>query len=581
MDKSRRQTLRNNIFTPGFVIFALIYIFIIALDWQKVVPLLSDTSMHWAPHVLTMWLRDDFYTSPGLSIVNQGNYPPFIQLFELLFSKAAGVYREGLLFAAIQLLAFSMIMPVFRKLTWQKKHNFKQWGVLLLSTGVVIAIPLMFFVSDFYSSLEVDAILGVIFAYCVFVAIQESKKFTLVGLLRLSLAVTFLCMSKQIAIVLAALVVLIYLGNLFIVQYKDYSVKKVITYIKRWKNNWKTLVAVILLILLPLVCLEIWSHQIAGYKQPDPSIAIFHINPSDILQTPSIFLGHSGSAAQQFFSHSFISHILFDPGGFLLNIFGAVSYMQLVLLFVGFIVLSLFLAKKKDDRKRIAIVGVLITAGWFLYCFVLYCTFLYGGMKDVEMMDIDTPNRYLRTYIFAMFILVVFYIVKRLLDNRGAFNKRLAIFVTITFMIVFGIFFNKDTLASFGVKSTAEHKAEFTSLNIYQTKDDLAKLSKISGGTFQKPAKILITAATDNERHYLQYNALPNRITLILFEKDTTRDSICGKLAVNDYLVISWNYPNESDWSTIRSCLTGNYDLFQGSIYKIIKNNNDISLQKV
>src|SRR5690606_23097212 len=60
-DKDRSKVLRENIFTPGFVAFVLIYVFLVAIDWFKVVPLLSDTSMHWAPHVWTMWLTDNFY----------------------------------------------------------------------------------------------------------------------------------------------------------------------------------------------------------------------------------------------------------------------------------------------------------------------------------------------------------------------------------------------------------------------------------------------------------------------------------------------------------------------------------------
>ena len=53
IDKNKRDLLKNYIFTPGFVIYTLLYIFIVALSWNKVIPLLSDSSMHWAPAMMT------------------------------------------------------------------------------------------------------------------------------------------------------------------------------------------------------------------------------------------------------------------------------------------------------------------------------------------------------------------------------------------------------------------------------------------------------------------------------------------------------------------------------------------------
>lgn len=197
LDKYRRKLLKEQIFTPGFFVFALLYVFLFILNWLKVVPLLSDSSMHWAPHVWTMLLRNDFYTSPNLSLVIHGDYPPFIQLFELIWIKAAGMYREGLLFFAIQILSFSMLLPILSKFSWTKARK-KDWLMILLFTCTFITIPMIFFVSNFYSSLDVDTVLAFIFAYGAYLAFTESRKFTVFGVLNLSLATTFIIMSKQI-----------------------------------------------------------------------------------------------------------------------------------------------------------------------------------------------------------------------------------------------------------------------------------------------------------------------------------------------------------------------------------------------
>lgn len=586
LDKERARTLKELIFTPGFVIFCIIYLFAVLFGWSKVVPLLSDSSMHWAPHVWTMWLRDDFYTSPGVSLVIHGDYPPAIQLFELIWSKVAGVYHEGLLFVAIQVLSFSMLFPVFGSFTWHKQHKLKDWLIILLVTATLLSLPLIFFVSGFYASLDVDTILAFIFAYGVYLAITESRKFTLTGLAKLSLAITFLVLTKQIAIVLAGIVVLIYLLSLCLSYREHIRIKtlstKTIGYFRQWKKHWKTLAITALLILLPLAFIKLWSAQTTDFVTPGGGVAIFHLNPVDTLQIPDILDHDAGSQAQQYFSRGFIKHMFFDSAGFLLNNVSSVSYMQVVLLFVGAMLLIWSIFQDRNDRNRVVIVATIITVGWFMYCFVVYSVFLFGGMNDIELSNLDTPNRYLRTYLFAMLLIAVILLIKKLMDDYAAnVHSRSVLYFTAVIIVFFSIFFNKDAFNTLGLQSTSAHKIEFASLNISQTKTNLTKISEISGGTFEAPARILVAAQSDKERHYLQYSALPNRIALLLFDKQPTQNSVCNKLQHNDYFVVGYDYPDEESWATVKACLTGDADLTRGSIYKITTKDDKTSLSKL
>ncbi len=573
-DKDRSRTLREKLLTPGFVIFCLIFVFVCLLNWFKVVQLLSDSSMHWAPHVWTMWLRNDFYTSPNLSIVIHGDYPPIIQLFELMWCKAAGLYREGLLYVAIQILSFSMLLPIFSKFTWEKSKKLRDWSMIMLFTFTLISTPLILFVSNFYSSLEVDTALAFIFYYGIYLAMTESKRFTLSGLVKLTLLITFLMLSKQIAILLAGIIILVYLSNLYLSYHRKFHPKLIITkQIHRtiqWRTHWKVMTLVFIILVFPLFCVKLWSAQIVDYRSPDAGVAIFHLEPTSILQIPSILSKQSGSDAQQNFARNFIEHIIFDSGGIVLNYFDKVTYMQLVLLFVGVMVLILFTYQTKRRRHRFIILSTIMTTGWLFYSFAIYSIFLFGGMNDVELNNIDVVNRYLRTYLFALLLIVVMLVIKKVIDGYlvKKDTKTLKLFIA-AIVIIFGILFNKQTLDGFGFTAIRDYKDQLSTFDMAETANELDEVAKFSHGTFEKPAKTLISARTDYERHYLQYNALPNRISLLLFDNNTSQPIVCDALRKNEYFIIGYEYPSDKEWNTIKDCLDGGNGINRNGIYKI------------
>jgi len=580
-DKNRLQFLKEKVFTPGFVIFCILYIFVVALSWFKVIPLLSDSSMHWAPHVWTMWLRDDFYTSPGISIVIHGDYPPIVQLFELIWSKAASVYREGLLIAAIIMLSFSMLMPAFGKFVWQKGQRVKDWLLILVLSGVVLILPMIFFVSDFYSTLEVDTILAFMFAYGIYLAATESKKFTVSGVVKLALLITFMCLAKQVAILLAGLIGIIYLAGILI-TYRKSVFLNVFTYLKRWKKHWLMILVVVFAGLLPIVSMRTWSAQTEGYVSPDAGVAIFHLDPLDTLKIPDILTQQAGSEAQQNFSRSYIQHILFDPAGLILNNAAAISYLQIVILFVGAMMLIWLIHKNKLTRQRIVIIGLVMTAGWFLYTFAIYAVFLFGGMNDFELNRIDTSNRYLRTYLFAMLLIVVILLIKRILDSRLTNRSHRPLFyVTLSLCILLGAFFNKDTLGSLGIQSTINNRAQLTALGLDQTESSLDKIESVSNSSFDDPTKILVTASTDDERHYLQYNALPSRISVLLLEKQPNQELVCNRVKEAEYVVVGYDYPDDNKWQIVNECLLKDATFAEGDIYRVQNTSGELYLEKV
>lgn len=583
-DKNRSYIIKKQILTPSLFIFLLLYFFLLILDWYKIIPLFSDSSMHWGPHVWTMWLRNDFYTSPNISIVIHGDYPPMIQLFELLWVKAASIFNEGLLMLAIQILSFSMIMPVFGKLDWTKS-KLRDALMIVLFTTLIIIIPMLFFVSNFYSNLELDTALAFIFAYGIYLAKTESKKLSLMGIFKLSIVITFIIMVKQIAILLAGVVLIIYFLCLWLSYRKKTSAKKIFAnsrkYLKAWRKNWKGIAIIVVSMLLPVVCMYLWNSQIKNYSSPDPAVAIFHLKPTDTLNIPDILRDQSGSEAQQYFARAYIKHIFVDPGGFLLNFLGSVSYAQIVILFAGGMMFIAISAKNKQSRNRIGLITFALIAGWFLYSFAIYAVFLFGGMNDIELSNIDTPNRYLRTYLFALLLTLFMFCIARVINNYQNSNYKPTHYLIAVMFIIFGILFNQSTFDTLGLKSITTSKDELRSLIIPTTVKDIGSIPQIEYVTFSDPAKILVTASTDNVRHYIQYKALPDRITLLLFEKQTSQDLVCKKIQSSDYLIISYEYPDASSWESIAKCTNDNNTPTTKGVYKLLRSNGAVTIQAI
>lgn len=587
-DKDRVKTFKEKIFTPGLVIFVILYVSLILLNWQRIVPMLSDTSMHWAPHVWTMWLRNDFYTSPTLSIVIHGDYPPMLQLFELILCKLTRTYSENILFVAIQIISFSMILPVFDRLKWGDKKNIYHTLLIFLLVLLIIFVPSMFFVSGFYSNLEVDTALSFIFAYGFYLSISESKKTTISGLLKISLCMTFLCLTKQIAILFALIIFVNYIINLYFFNYKEKdqkigeSLKSLISkqkrFIKDWHLNKKSIILFIFAIILPLFCVRAWSAQITNYRSPDNGVAIFHLNIKDIRQIPGILLKKTGTSSQQNFSRNYIKHVLFDPGGITLNYLGQISYFQIVIVFVGIILLMTL--KFDYDRHLVFRSTIINVLGWCLYLFAIYSVFLFGGMNSIEQNSIDTPNRYLRTYLFSMNLIIIMALVRTILYkysiNNNTKNASLVINLVIVALILLGVFANKDTVSSF-LGANSNNKAELSSYNIPNTVNSLNSIQHSTNDNFSNPLSILVEAKDDNERHYLQYKGLPNKVNLLLASNDET--SICSQIKSNSYLIINFNDANVDE--RINNCLEEKANLTTNGVYKILnKNNKTIFLKK-
>jgi hypothetical protein len=589
LDKNRQATVRDLVLTPGFLVFILLYTLLFAFHYYSVLQIFSDDTMHWGPHVWTMWLRNDFYTSPNVSIVTHGDYPPILQLFQLIWCRIAGAYREGFLYMALEITCFSMLLPVLKNLSWQRTRNVKAIILSTLFCVSFLALPVSLDVTHlFYNALHPDYAIAFVFIAAIYFAHFGSRKLSWDTAVILSLIVSFLCLTKQSSVLFGGLALVIYVAGLY--MHTEMNIRVILNqlrqYVAAWRIHWLKLVLAVVLLLLPLLSLKLWAMQIKGFKAPYCCVAIFHIGLTDTLKVPGVLLRETGDKSQQNYARNYFRYILTYQAGITLNLISNVSYTQFILLFIGVMIFIGYNYRDKFKRSRFIITTAVLVLGWFAYSFSIYLTFLFGGMIDSERDNLLTDDRYLRTYIFAlllfMFTLLAQSIVKRY-NVKELAGKTIMTF-SVALLVIISLLFNVDILKSGYVVESLKFNRTYPVNGISSISglsEHMRTFTKSIGTNYSHPQKVAVTDKPDTQSvYYDRYLLVPNRMpngSDLAVSKKTTQKAVCTILQNNDYLFIS--YTNSSYLDMINGCISNKLQqLHQYDAFKIVHNNGSLQL---
>ena len=161
-----------------------------------------DEFNHWAVIIKNMFMYNSYGTNSE-SIVAFNEYPPFTAVFQYLFLDINKVYSEDIILMAQNILYFSIIIPITKNIRWNKEIR-KAFIVLPL----MVFVP-MFFYENFYLDILVDAILGVMFAYTIYVAYDE--KDVIFKYVQICTGIIMLALTKTSGMGLAVLALIIIL----------------------------------------------------------------------------------------------------------------------------------------------------------------------------------------------------------------------------------------------------------------------------------------------------------------------------------------------------------------------------------
>ncbi|MDO4499703.1 MAG: hypothetical protein Q4B60_00345 [Erysipelotrichaceae bacterium] len=254
-DYQKLRELKDNLFTFGTLAFAILCVFIFVLYRYQGFSN-CDEFTHWGPMLKETLRLDGFYTQEASKLIMHKDYPPFFTLVEMLWLGFGGfVYHEGYAYVALVAFMFSMFMPVYHGLKFNKKEDWLKALLITLSILLVgLTIDKTITASDYafvYNSIYVDWALALFCSYALYVTYKESDwGFYQLSFLSLVL-ITFILM-KQMGLVY-------YIVVLFFAFLKVLLIDK--------KLDVKMLIkGVVLLIVIPLCFYVLWKKYVNIYE---------------------------------------------------------------------------------------------------------------------------------------------------------------------------------------------------------------------------------------------------------------------------------------------------------------------------
>ena len=215
--KKRKQLndIIKYIFTPGLIIYFMIYIFVFILNYNRGFNTWDEFS-HWADTVKIMTYLDDFATAPDSPALFK-SYPPAMSLLQYfvqknkMWIKGDNLFTDWRLYLAYHVFEISMLFPCLDR----EEKAYKKAIKLL----VLVFICVLFY-TDMLEYLYIDPFVAIMGGYVFLSAIMKGKKdgFDFLGI---CLACACLTLAKDIGLYFALAV-----GILYLADSCDYSVKK-------------------------------------------------------------------------------------------------------------------------------------------------------------------------------------------------------------------------------------------------------------------------------------------------------------------------------------------------------------------
>lgn len=521
--ENKLKELREYILTPGLVIYMCLFALSIFINKDRILQNYDEFN-HWAVIVKNMFMYNSYGTNSE-SIVAFNEYPPFTAIFQYLFLDINNVYSEDIIIMAQNILYFSIIIPITKNMRWNK--SFRKIFIIL---PLMVFVP-MFFYENFYLDILVDAILGVMFAYTIYAAYDE--KDVTFKYVQIYTGIIMLALTKTSGIGLAVLALIIILIKV-ILNYKND--KKIL------KRELK-LLAVITIIAIILT--SIWYVKVNTAKKRwnfEQYIKSENLKPEEQKQVAKSF------GMSVIFNQTITERQL--------------TVFMTIIVFVCVQVYTIFIIKDKDFTYY----------SWAMMCSIpIYLIMLLITYVTIfipmEAIQLTCFERYTCTILLAYAMLQMFVLTAR---EEKHFGKAvlLALTVTITLMPLSNI--TEKYIYAKNFKNTSKINRDiYTKFRKYANKIDVEDTVLYIMGP---KANIEYQTALNN------YVTMPITIDKAIVGNFSKIEEL-EKVAENyDYIFI---YRMKEDTKEIVKTIFEDEKVSNDTLYKVVKNENTINLEKV
>lgn len=408
--KSKRQSIRKNLLTPGFLVFILSYFIIFFLTNNSEV-LLWDELRLWGAYPKILYYSDTLQLGANSQVMDiMQSYNPGMPLFQYFFLKTAGIFKESYLYLAYSLLGLSLLLPITKKLTWKKL------AIVPIIIFCLIFIPLICANSYhdsmiYYLTLFIEPILGITFGVALYFTTQNilSKKSDYLLFL---LTLGTLTLLKDTGILFASTAYISFFLNEMLIH-KEYK-----------KNKQRTLLKLLLPILLMISIFISWKLVQNIYNTDNmytdamdkTSIISVLTNPTE--NEKNII----NTFKEETFNRPLLNSNFTDIGNY-------TNFINLIILSI--IILSIYIIINKN-RKPLIISAIVFYSGSLIYYLGTFVVYL------ISIKTVASFPRYMSVIFTAYTIFMFLLIVNELLSNKK--DHKIISFTMISIVLVIMLF---------------------------------------------------------------------------------------------------------------------------------------------
>lgn len=520
-DKDGIKEILGRILTPGLLIYTLLFIVNVIINQGRIFEDYDEFN-HWAVIIKNMFIYNTYGTNPE-TIVRFNEYPPFTAVFQYLFLAVQKVYSEDTVIIAQNVLYLSIIIPITKKIKWDKSAL-----KILTAIPLIIFMPMILY-KNFFLNILVDGILGIMFAYTIYSAYEDDS--SIFKTLKILAGIIMLCLTKTSGLGLAVLALIIILIKIIIDRKKDKS---------KFKSSIKSLIVICV---ITAILTSIWYIKVNNsQKRWDFSKYVNaeedRQNSSDILKsfTMSVFMRQDITTKQ-------------------------LTVFAVMILLIGLQIYSI----KKVKNKNFTYYAIAMLVSIPIYLISLAITYM-TIFENIEGTMLTCFDRYTSTILLATLCFNAF----AMFDIKTKFSVELIVIasIIITLMPIDNIYTQYIRGKNY-VKTSNTNRDIYTKIEKYKDK-------------LNANDKILYMAGDKANIEYLkamnEYVMMPVKIQNMISGNYESAEKFKKVIKRYDYVFV---YRTNTDTvDNIKECFEGG-KVQRDTLYRVVKNNETIELEKV
>lgn len=389
-----------NILTPAFFVYIFSLVFFAFFIGGKMLWRWDEFS-HWGDIVKVMTILNDFGTNPESHSTFQ-SYPPGMSLFQYVLQKinmwvTKTEFSEWRLYFAQQVFCLSFFMPFLKKI--KKESIFQTLGYAL----VIFLVPLLFF-DDFYTSIYIDQVLGILTGTGLAMILWHRKKD-----ISYSLYIWFVCgmlvLVKDAGMLFATIVGLVYIIDCFL-ESKKYKSK-----------NWIQIINASITLLMIFIPKMLWNYNIAI----NGAGKVFG-GDVDLVQLLAVVLGkdstYKSTVWKNFYRSMITTTVPLGNTGIELN------YLCLILIFLLLVGIIIKIAENRvyitPTRGKVVFVTVILTI--CIYIVGICVTYMFK-FSEYEALNLASFSRYMNIVFLAVWVIIILSMIRILKETDVSYSN--------------------------------------------------------------------------------------------------------------------------------------------------------------